>query len=156
MSPNDPMCGPGSEPGTVDEEHELSALPTSTPALWALLADVLQALQRAGEGPRLEGAHDWRLQPTDHSPGIRRTPEHGTWQGMVTWNSDGACRWTAVQGGSWQWPGLARLAAAGDVADQARTLLERDEAYANGDRTDSSGGLDCDAWDLLKKLVRAV
>ncbi|WP_369228760.1 hypothetical protein AB5J56_00045 [Streptomyces sp. R21] len=159
MSPNNPASSPDSSvtgPPTADEPPTTSQLPTAPPALWAPLADVLQALHHAGEAPQLEGAHDWRLQPTDHTPGIRRTPEHGAWQRMVEWNTDGTCRWTAVQGGIWQWPGAAQLRAVEALAAKVRTLLEHDEAYANGDPTISGTDLNSDAWDLLKEVERIV
>jgi hypothetical protein len=37
-----------------------------------------------------------------------------------------------------------------------RTLLERDEAYANGDPAISGTALTSDAWDLLKEVERTV
>lgn len=72
-----------------------NSLPDEPEALWALLADVLQALEDAGEDPRLEG-----FSGTDRAflPGIRRTPESGKWYQQVTWNADGDCRWTYTGG----------------------------------------------------------
>ncbi|MFI1401079.1 hypothetical protein [Streptomyces sp. NPDC020681] len=129
------------------------ALPTEPEALWALPADVLQALHEHGEDPRLKGAHDWRLQPANHAPGIHREPSAGNWRRMVEWtNSTGAWHWTALHGTAWQWPGGQDMATLCQLADQASALVEQDTADAdNPGGTPSEGHLSY-AWNIPKAL----
>jgi hypothetical protein len=65
--------------------------------LWVLTAAALNELHERGEDPRLEAAKDWRENPTDYLPGIRRTPEDGRWARRVEWtNASGSWAWTVV------------------------------------------------------------
>lgn len=87
-------------------DQRIRNLPQDPDQLWALLADVLQALDGLGEAPQLDGSNLRR----DHLPGrpaaIRRTHPIGGWgPARVKWNPDGSCRWTDLHHGSWQWPG---------------------------------------------------
>jgi hypothetical protein len=76
-----------------------SDLPQEPDRLWELLADVLQALQEAGEGPKLEEYKDWRINPKDYEPGVRRTADDGRWDRKVAWtNVSGTWRWTYRKG----------------------------------------------------------
>lgn len=69
--------------------HSNPALPQDTETLWALLADVMTALEEAGEDIRLE------VDKQSGTSAIRRTPGHGAWARKVEWtNSTGAWRWT--------------------------------------------------------------
>lgn len=66
-------------------------LPEEPGALWALLADVLTALEEQGEEPKLEGHDNGPV----YAPGIRRTANDGRWHRMVEWtNASGQWRWS--------------------------------------------------------------
>ncbi|MFI2415189.1 hypothetical protein [Streptomyces sp. NPDC018947] len=88
----------------IASDQRIRHLPQDPDQLWALLADVLQALDLLGEAPQLDGSNLRR-----HLPGrpaaIRRTDPTGGWGPVrVKWSPDGACRWTDLRHGSWQWP----------------------------------------------------
>ena len=86
-------------------EQRIRNLPQDPDQLWALLADVLQALDVLGEAPQLDGSN-LRRDPLPGRPAaIRRTHPTGGWEpARVTWNPDGSCRWTDLHHGTWQWP----------------------------------------------------
>ncbi|UQA91659.1 hypothetical protein [Streptomyces halobius] len=104
---------------------ERNNLPKEPEALWALLADVLNALEDAGESPTLEG---WDTEGRDvddrtYLPGIRRQPEDGhCWHRRITWNADNSTRWVATEGGTWEWPETERTARLNELAKVAKEI----------------------------------
>jgi hypothetical protein len=89
----------------VASDRRIRALPQDPDQLWALLADVLQALDLHGQAPQPDGSN-LRRSPALGSPAaIRRThPVGGYGPVRVQWNPDGAHRWTDVHHGTWHWP----------------------------------------------------
>jgi hypothetical protein len=89
----------------VTSDQRIRNLPQDPDQLWALLADVLQALDQHGQAPQLDGSNLRRAHLPGRPAAIRRTDPAGGWGPVrVMWNPDGACRWTDLHHGSWQWP----------------------------------------------------
>ncbi|WP_331763497.1 hypothetical protein [Streptomyces anthocyanicus] len=89
----------------VTSNRRIRTLPQDPDQLWALLADVLQALDQHGQAPQLDGSNLRRAHLLGRPAAIRHTDPTGGWGPVrVQWNPDGACRWTDLHHGSWQWP----------------------------------------------------
>ncbi|MFJ3445954.1 hypothetical protein ACIPM2_32825 [Streptomyces sp. NPDC086081] len=89
----------------IASNDRIRQLPQDPDQLWALLADVLQALDQLGQAPQLDGSNLRRDHLPGHHAAIRRTCPIGGWGPVrVTWNPDGARRWTDLHHGTWQWP----------------------------------------------------
>ncbi|MGW5136794.1 hypothetical protein [Streptomyces sp. NPDC004135] len=89
----------------IASDQRIRALPRDPDQLWALLADVLQALDLHGEAPQLGGSNLRRDHLPGHQATIHRTHPTGGWGPVrVKWNPDGARRWTDLHHGTWQWP----------------------------------------------------
>ncbi|WP_309032650.1 hypothetical protein [Streptomyces alfalfae] len=89
----------------VASDRRIRALPQDRDQLWALLADVLQALDQLGQAPQLDGSNLRRTHLLGSPAAIRRTDPTGGWGPVrVKWNPDGAGRWTDLHHGHWQWP----------------------------------------------------
>lgn len=102
----------------VTSNQRIRNLPQDPDQLWALLADVLQALDQLGQAPQLDGSNLRRTHLLGSPAAIRRTDPVGGWGPVrVQWNPDGACRWTDLHHGDWQWP----RPAAGSTAAEATT-----------------------------------
>ncbi|GGY05196.1 hypothetical protein GCM10010358_68240 [Streptomyces minutiscleroticus] len=125
----------------VTSDRQIRTLPQDPDQLWALLADVLQALEILGQAPQLDGSNQRRSNLPGRPPAIRSTPATGNWEKRVEWNPDGACRWSATRSVTWQWPGRTPEQAQPDVPDgqtRARDVLEqvlRKEGYRTGRRS---------------------
>ncbi|MFJ7105666.1 hypothetical protein [Streptomyces albogriseolus] len=102
----------------VTSDQRIRNLPQDPDQLWSLLADVLQALDQLGQAPQLDGSNLRRAHLLGRPVAIRRTDPAGGWGPVrVQWNPDGACRWTDLHHGDWQWP----RPAAGSAAAEATT-----------------------------------
>ncbi len=87
-------------------DQRIRNLPQDPDQLWALLADVLQALDLYGQAPQLDGSNLRRDHLLGYPAAIRRThPIYGGGPTRVKWNPDGAHRWTDLHHGTWHWPG---------------------------------------------------
>lgn len=101
----------------VTSDQRIRTLPQDPDQLWALLADVLQALDQLDQAPQLDGSNLRRNHLLGRPAAIRRTDPTAGWGSVrVKWNPDGAGRWTDLHHGSWQWHRPAAEPAAPDQA----------------------------------------